>query len=116
MKFGSRRVFIHPDLPNRQRLPYHHRLSKRLEELYAYLFRELVSVRYNRDPKKFRRILQLLEYQRETWHQACGLCEQEENETSAGDPAAAQNLSSSPGAASGTADLPHIAGGLSLEA
>lgn len=46
-------------------------VSKRIEEEYAFLFRELVAVRLNKDLAKFDAALELLQYERETWRQAC---------------------------------------------
>lgn len=46
-------------------------LSKRFEEEYAFLFRELVVVRLNKDASKLGRVIELLQFQRETWRQAC---------------------------------------------
>ncbi len=51
-------------------------ISERLEEQYAYMFRELVACRFNRDTDKLDAVLKLLEYERETWKQACDLCQQ----------------------------------------
>ncbi len=105
-------------------------ISERLEELYAYLFRELVAIRFNRDAEKLDRILHLLQYERETWQQACALCVQEYDATEAGAkeagakgaiPKNASNRSDTRHAptlpatiSSITADVP--TGGLSLEA
>lgn len=51
-------------------------ISKQLEEQYAYMFRELVACRFNRDAEKLSVILKMLEYERETWQHACKLCQQ----------------------------------------
>lgn len=46
-------------------------VSLRLEEEYAFIFRELAYSRMNRDLSKLQKCLDLLNYQRETWRQAC---------------------------------------------
>lgn len=51
-------------------------VSLRLEEEYAFLFRELASCRMNQDRSKLEKCLELLGYQRDTWRMAC---EQMEN-------------------------------------
>ena len=46
-------------------------LSKRFEEEYAFLYRELTAARINQDSAKVKTVQQLLEYQRETWRLVC---------------------------------------------
>ena len=46
-------------------------VSLRLEEEYAFIFRELASCRMNQDRSKLEKSLELLSYQRDTWRQAC---------------------------------------------
>lgn len=51
------------------------KLSQRLEEQYAFLFRELVDCRINRDVVRLEKVLKLLEFERDTWIEACKLCQ-----------------------------------------
>lgn len=46
-------------------------ISLRLEEEYAYLYRELASCRMNQDRSALQKCLELLNYQRDTWRMAC---------------------------------------------
>ncbi|MEM9658253.1 MAG: flagellar export chaperone FliS, partial [Planctomycetota bacterium] len=46
-------------------------LSHRLEEEYAFLYRELTAARINRDLARLDHAADLLEYERETWRLAC---------------------------------------------
>ena len=92
-------------------------ISERLEELYAYMFRELVAIRYNRDAEKLDRILQLLQYERETWQQACELCDKEEDPHATSSPTANRHSPPPVTIAPSATDNPSpITGGLSLEA
>jgi flagellar secretion chaperone FliS len=94
-------------------------ISERLEELYAYMFRELVAIRFNRDVEKFDHILQLLRYERETWQQACELCDREGGNAHADDHGPAATWQSPPSTAItpiSPLDQSAISGGLSLEA
>ena len=50
-------------------------ISLRLEEEYAFIFRELAACRMNRDLSQLRKCLELLNYQRETWRMACAQLE-----------------------------------------
>jgi flagellar protein FliS len=50
-------------------------ISQRLEEQYAFLFRELVACQVNRDAGKLESTLNLLEFERDTWKQACRFCD-----------------------------------------
>jgi flagellar protein FliS len=50
-------------------------ISERLEGQYAFLFRELAACRIHQDVEKLDGVLSLLEYERETWKQACDRCE-----------------------------------------
>jgi len=52
-------------------------ISDRLEEQYAFLFRELVACRLHRDVERLERVLGLLEYERGTWKRACSRCDAE---------------------------------------
>jgi flagellar protein FliS len=45
--------------------------SKRLEEEYAFAFRQLAAAHLNRDAAALQSALSLLEFHRETWRQAC---------------------------------------------
>jgi flagellar protein FliS len=45
--------------------------SARLEEEYAFAFRQLGAAHMDRDAAAFDKALSLLAYQRETWRQAC---------------------------------------------
>ena len=45
--------------------------SKRLEAEYAFAFRQLALAQLNHDAAPLNAALQLLEFQRETWKQAC---------------------------------------------
>ena len=46
-------------------------ISLRLEEEYAFLFRELAACRLNADRSQLEKCLEILNYQRDTWKQAC---------------------------------------------
>jgi flagellar biosynthetic protein FliS len=50
-------------------------ISNRFEEQYAFLYRELAACRIDQDVERLDVVLSLLEYERETWKQACELCE-----------------------------------------
>ena len=45
--------------------------SKRLEEEYAFAFRQLALAQLNRDPAPLEAALQILDFHRETWKLAC---------------------------------------------
>jgi flagellar biosynthetic protein FliS len=45
--------------------------SARLEEEYAFIFRQLAAAHLTHDPAAMDEALKLLVYQRETWRQAC---------------------------------------------
>jgi flagellar secretion chaperone FliS len=45
--------------------------SARLEEEYAFIFRQLATAQVGHDAAAFDSALELLAYQRETWRQAC---------------------------------------------
>ncbi|NOY40992.1 MAG: flagellar protein FliS [Planctomycetes bacterium] len=47
------------------------KVSKQLEEQYAYIYRELADCRINQSAEKLNSCLKLLEYERETWLLAC---------------------------------------------
>lgn len=49
----------------------HGDISKQLEEQYAFIYRELTASRFNEDLQKLESCLSLLEFQRDTWKQAC---------------------------------------------
>ena len=103
-------------------------VSEQLEELYAFIYRELVSCRYNlsSDPKdagQLDEVLKLLDYQRETWKQACNLCESDETD-SANAAKGASDVADGTRSVPATSDLPLpmtmpdeiSSGGLTLEA
>jgi flagellar secretion chaperone FliS len=46
-------------------------ISASLEEQYAFLFRELAAARVEMDSARLASCVKLLEFQRETWKQAC---------------------------------------------
>lgn len=46
-------------------------LADQLLEQYSFLFRELTACRFERDCKKLSSLSELLEFERETWRQAC---------------------------------------------
>lgn len=52
-------------------------ISKQLEELYAFLYRQFVTGRINEDLPTLERSIDLLAYQRETWQCACEKLERE---------------------------------------
>ncbi len=55
--------------------------SKQLGEQYAFLFRELAAARINHDRDKLDASLRLLDFERETWKQACEKLESEKTST-----------------------------------
>lgn len=76
-------------------------ISEQLEELYAFLFRELVACRYNLaseidEKQRLDGVLELLEYQRKTWKQACALCES--GDSASANVASAPTRAAAPGA------------------
>jgi flagellar protein FliS len=52
-------------------------LSKQFEEQYAFVYRELISSRFNEDAEKLASCIDLLAYQQETWKMACEKLESE---------------------------------------
>lgn len=62
-------------------------VSAQLAEQYAFIYRELISSRFNEDPGKLDSCVKLLAYQQETWRLAC-----EKMETEASAPVAKPHL------------------------
>ena len=56
-------------------------IAERLEEQYAFLYRELVVCRIQQDTERLDVVLGLLEYERDTWKEACARCEAEDGST-----------------------------------
>lgn len=65
-------------------------LCGNLERLYTYLYRTLVEAGFERDPAKVDEVVQLMEYERETW---LLLMEKLVSERTSGAPSAAQTPS-----------------------
>ena len=97
-------------------------ISKQIEEQYAFLFRELAACQIDHDVEKLESVLELLEYERETWKQACALWAADS--TSEGASADENLVARQPVFGAGPAvpkartmgGLPATHGGLSLEA
>lgn len=46
-------------------------LARNVRSLYAFMFRELIDVGMERDEPRLRKVIELLEYERETWAMLC---------------------------------------------
>lgn len=46
-------------------------LAQNVRGLYSFMFRELMDVGFERDGKKLAKVIELLEYERETWAMLC---------------------------------------------
>ena len=86
--------------------------AKRLEEEYAFIFRQLAMTQVNRDADVLEGALALLAFQRETWKLAC---EQLKQCDPSGPPIPAPNFRQPAPTLAGGIGAP-IAGGFSLEA
>ena len=46
-------------------------LARNVRSLYSFMFRELIDVGMERDEVRLRKVIELLEYERETWAMLC---------------------------------------------
>jgi len=87
-------------------------LADQVRSVYMFLFRELIDLGFDRDQRRMERVIELLEYERETWAmllERLSIESQSRGETSTPDQAASQPLP-------GQAEDGYGAGWLSLEA
>src|SRR5690606_14511037 len=94
------------ELMTSMRREHNPEVCDRLQSLYMFLFNELVSASMEKDADRLDKVIELLEFERETWVQ---LMEKLRQERAAGsEPPASSRRASGPGADS--------AGSLSLQA
>ncbi|MEL6330345.1 MAG: flagellar export chaperone FliS [Planctomycetota bacterium] len=82
-------------------------LAERVRSLYLFIYRELVDAGLNREAPKLRRVIELLEYERETWRLLMEQITRERNGADAPAPTAQQAPVTAPVKAPARNPLPY---------
>ncbi len=87
-------------------------LAEQIRALYAFLYQQLVDCSFERDTQKLDKVIELLEFERETWQLACEKLRKERltNPALGGTPTAAPTPAPTPGATTSPAANPLVAG------